>query len=104
MNKPILFYTPSCPYCIKVLDFINNNEDKIQIRFANMEQERNRELLETLTSSKRRPVLYYEDHQGKDILLYESDKIIEKLSNMYCGGNSYEGNDDDYVYKRMRYD
>lgn len=70
----ILYYKPLCPYCQKVLEFINSNKLKISLKNIEDHSEAQDELLH-LGGKKQVPCLFID---GKP--LYESQAIIDWLT------------------------
>lgn len=79
MEKLILYYFPSCPFCKKVLKFIEKNELNNKIEFKNTRQDENakKELLE-IGKKDQVPCLFIDKKP-----LYESNDIITWLKSHY---------------------
>lgn len=75
MPKLELYMSYSCPFSLKVINFIkkNNIKDKVEIKETDMDK-RNKETLEEVGGKYQIPCLFID---GKP--LYESDDIIEYL-------------------------
>ena len=73
MPSLTLYYKPMCPYCQKVLNFMNQN--KISLPLKNTENENLRGELIKLGGKPQVPCLSID---GK--ALYESDDIVEWLN------------------------
>lgn len=67
-----LYYKPTCPYCIKVLDFMDRNDIQIPLRTTNRADERAK--LQEIAGTTQVPCLVVD---GKPML--ESDDIIAFL-------------------------
>ena len=79
----ILYIRPTCPYCIKVLNFAQENNIKLDTKDI-----ANHEVLEELINiggKSQVPFLYADNGEVK---MYESDDIIEYLSGGKCGESS----------------
>lgn len=72
-----LFVLDSCPYCQKVMDFIKTKNIKIH-KFDTSNNDNVLRLL-SIGGKDQVPFLYNETTNDK---IYESDKIIEYLSNI----------------------
>ncbi|WP_251179079.1 glutathione S-transferase N-terminal domain-containing protein [Adlercreutzia agrestimuris] len=77
IENAVLYYKPTCPFCHKVISYLENN--KLNIKLANILEGDNREKLITLGGKAQVPCLV---HQGK--ALYESDDIIAWIKENYC--------------------
>lgn len=75
MEKLELYMTYSCPFSLKVINFIkkNNLKDKVEFKEIDMEK-KNKETLEQVGGKVQIPCLFID---GKP--LYESDDIISYL-------------------------
>lgn len=82
MTRPTLFYSPGCPYCKKVIRFINDNEERIYINYENVTNDNSKNKLRKMTERGQIPVLLYEK-DGDLTLLYESDDIIKYLDKTF---------------------
>lgn len=69
LNKVILYYKPTCPYCIKVLQFMENNN--IECEMKNTQDPKNAQRLIEIGGKSQVPCLVID---GK--ALYESNDII----------------------------
>jgi glutaredoxin 3 len=76
MPPLVLYVKFTCPFCIKVLNFIE--ESSIDIPLVDVTKDNNREQLIELGGKAMVPCLFIE---GKP--LYESDDIITYLKNNY---------------------
>lgn len=78
-----LFFKPECPYCMKVLNYLNDNDIRkyknYNIDDSNCKEE-NKKKLEELGGKVQVPFLYIDSEEKG---LYESDDIIEYLKNNY---------------------
>lgn len=72
-----LFVQDNCPYCQKVMEFIKTNNIKIH-KFDTSNNDNVLRLL-SIGGKDQVPFLYNEETNDK---IYESDKIIEYLSNI----------------------
>jgi glutaredoxin 3 len=72
MTKLELYIRPGCPYCGKVLRFMNEN--KITIPLKDISDERNRQTLVKVGGQSQVPCLFID---GKP--MYESEDIINYL-------------------------
>ena len=79
MKQLTLYYTPSCPYCGKVLRFMEEN--RIEIPLKNTYDEKFRQELIKIGGQSQVPCLVI-DGQA----LYESDDIIQWLGEHFSGG------------------
>ncbi|RAK09401.1 glutaredoxin [Halanaerobium saccharolyticum] len=69
-----LYYFPTCPYCKKVLQVIENNDlDEIELKNINQDQEAEAELIE-VGGKRQVPCLFIDGEP-----LYESDEIVAWL-------------------------
>lgn len=74
MKKLVLFYKPTCPFCQKVLAYLD--ERKIDLEKRNILQDEHAlEELITKGGKKQVPCLFIDDKP-----LYESDDIISYLA------------------------
>lgn len=71
-----LFVLDSCPYSIKVMNFMKENNIKYKKRVVS--EPENYDLLQKLGGKSQVPFLYDEE---KGLKMYESDDIIEYLKN-----------------------
>jgi len=76
MNTLTLYFRPFCPYCAKVLSFME--EKKISIPTKNVGDANHQQELVSIGGKPQVPCLSID---GK--ALYESDAIIEWLENNY---------------------
>ncbi len=65
-----MFYKPSCPYCIKVLNYLEDLNKKMELKNTKACPD-NLELLKSLTNKTQVPCLVY-----NGVPLLESDAII----------------------------
>lgn len=72
-----LYYFPECPFCKKVLDFIEGNG--IEIELKNVREAVN--LQELVEKTEKVKVPYIENSED-NTKMHESDDIIEYLSNL----------------------
>lgn len=70
-----LYVLDTCPYCHRVMEFFNNNNIKYLKKVVTDEE--NRDELLRLGGKEQVPFLYEPE---KDIKMYESDKIMEFVS------------------------
>ncbi len=78
MNKMFLYYFPSCPFCVKVLNAIDElGIDGIELRDKHVEPNYADEL-QTATGTTMAPCLRIEG-EGNDQWMHESDDIVEYL-------------------------
>ncbi len=77
-----LFILETCPYCIKVMDYMDNNG----IMYQKFDTDNNDNVLRLLSLGgvDQVPFLYNEDTNDK---IYESDEIIKYLKNL--NGKNY---------------
>lgn len=77
-----LFILETCPYCIKVMDYMDNNG----IKYQKFDTDNNDNVLRLLSLGgvDQVPFLYNEDTNDK---IYESDEIIKYLKNL--NGKNY---------------
>ena len=71
MEKLTLYYTPYCPYCKKVLNFLEDKNVEIELKNINEDIEAKKELKEEGGKSQV-PCLFIEGDP-----LYESDDIVK---------------------------
>ena len=71
MSKLTLYYKPTCPYCIKVLHFLEQNDISVSLKNID-ENSQNRNELLRIGGKTQIPCLVI---NGK--ALYESDDIIQ---------------------------
>lgn len=77
MNELILFYFPTCPFCKKVLKFMNKNNINQKVVLKNIhEDKKSKKELEVIGGKKQVPCLFIDGQP-----LYESNDIIEWLEN-----------------------
>jgi len=74
MSDLVLYYFPSCPFCQKVLRFINDSNIKVTLKNTSEKEEYRQELIK-VGGKPQVPCLFID---GKP--LYESDDIIDWLS------------------------
>ncbi|CDZ74599.1 Glutaredoxin [Peptoniphilus sp. ING2-D1G] len=75
MQNLNLFFFPECPFCQKVLKFIDENKiEGIELRDINKDEAKEKELIH-LGGKRQVPALKIGDK-----IMYESDDIIEYLS------------------------
>ena len=72
MNDLRLFYSPTCPYCLKVLNFLRMND--ITIELCSTLDSYNQEYLVSNGGINQVPCLFIGDKA-----MYESDDIIDYL-------------------------
>lgn len=73
MAKLALYYRPSCPYCQKVLSFMQ--QEKIQLDLCDISlEEKNRDELVRVGGKQQVPCLFIDGRA-----LYESNDIIDWL-------------------------
>ncbi len=72
-----LFVSKTCPYCIKVMNFFNDN--KIDYAAFDINYEQNLKKLMTLGGLEQVPFLFDE---ANNIRMYESDRIIDYAKNL----------------------
>ena len=70
-----LYVLDTCPYCHRVMEFFDNNNIKYLKKVVTDEE--NRDELLRLGGKEQVPFLYEPE---KDIKMYESDKIMEFVS------------------------
>lgn len=76
MSNLSLYYFPSCPYCRKVLDFIEENDlENIELKNIRKDKSAKETLLE-IGGKSQVPCLIIDDKP-----LYESNDIINWLQN-----------------------
>ncbi len=71
MEKLTLYYTPYCPYCKKVLNFLEDKNLEVELKNINEDIEAKKRLQEVGGKSQV-PCLFIEDQP-----LYESDDIVD---------------------------
>jgi glutaredoxin len=80
MSKMALYYRPSCPFCIKVIDVIEELElTHIELRDKQAEPRYDQELQQA-TGTRMVPCLRIEEDEGLR-WMHESDQIIDYLRN-----------------------
>ncbi|MCB1082565.1 MAG: glutaredoxin [Chlamydiia bacterium] len=67
----ILYYKPTCPFCQKVLDYLESIEEEIPLKNIDEDPKAREELLH-LGGKTQVPCLFIDDKP-----LYESDDIID---------------------------
>ena len=72
-----LYYSPTCPYCTKVLDFFRENE--INFTPKDVSDTKNYDELMTLGKIAQVPFLVDTDNNKK---MYESDVIIDYVKTL----------------------
>ncbi len=78
MNKMFLYYFPSCPFCVKVLNAIDElGIDGIELRDKHVEPKYAEEL-QAATGTTMVPCLRIQ-REGSDKWMHESDDIVEYL-------------------------
>lgn len=74
MYDLVLYYFPTCPYCRKVTNFINqHNLDQIELKNINQNQEAEAKLIE-VGGKRQVPCLFIDGEP-----LYESEDILSWL-------------------------
>ena len=73
----VLYYLPTCPYCMKVLRFMS--EEGISLELADTNVPENRQKLIAVGGKNQVPCLFINGEP-----LYESNDIIEYLRNNYA--------------------
>lgn len=80
MNKeskmPDLYILDSCPYCKKVMEFLDENN--IPYKKLDVSEPENYDNLQKIGGKSQVPFLYDKE---KDLKMYESDDIIEYFKN-----------------------
>jgi len=76
-----LYYTPSCPYCQRVLGEVENMGLKMNLRDISTDEVAMSELIE---KGGKRQVPYLEDPE-RGISMYESGDIVAYLAEHYEG-------------------
>lgn len=71
----ILYYTPTCPFCIRVLDFAKEAEITLTLKNINEEQYA-QELMER--GGKTQVPYFVDEEEGRE--MYESSDIIGYLT------------------------
>lgn len=72
-----LFILKNCPYCRKVMDFLEINN--IEHKLLNIDDEQNYDEMMKLGGKRQVPFLFDSDN---DVVMYESDDIIEYLKTL----------------------
>lgn len=72
-----LFILKNCPYCRKVMDFLEINN--IEHKLLNIDNEQNYDEMMKLGGKRQVPFLFDSDN---DVVMYESDDIIEYLKTL----------------------
>lgn len=73
MHKLELYYRPTCPYCRKVLNFIEENSKKVELK--NISEDPNALIkLKEIGGKQQVPCLFINDDP-----MYESDDIVNWL-------------------------
>jgi len=72
-----LYVSQYCPYCKKVMNFLNENN--IDFNIMDVSSEENFDKLVSLGGKDQVPFLNDTDN---DVLMYESDDIIEYIKNL----------------------
>jgi len=86
MDKMSLYYFPSCPFCVKVLNAIDELDiDNIELRDKHVEPKYAQEL-QAATGTTMVPCLRIEG-EGNDQWMHESDDIVEYFRQLQekCG-------------------
>jgi len=78
-----LYYKPSCPYCQRVIDEVEEMGLKLDLKDVTSAEAILDELIE---KGGKRQVPYLVD-SGKDTAMYESGDIIDYLKEHYVEGN-----------------
>lgn len=73
-----LFILDSCPYCHKVMDFLNDK--KIKYEKINIEDKNSEEILIRIGGKRQVPFLVDSE---RNIQMYESNDIIEYLKTIH---------------------
>lgn len=74
MNKLVLFYKPTCPFCQKVLAYLDERNIDIEKRDILQDQQALEELI-NVGGKKQVPCLFIDDKP-----LYESNDIISYIA------------------------
>lgn len=74
MNKLVLFYKPTCPFCQKVLAYLDERKIDIEKRDILQDQQALEELI-NVGGKKQVPCLFIDDKP-----LYESNDIISYIA------------------------
>lgn len=72
-----LFILKNCPYCRKVMDFLEINN--IEHKLLNIDDEQNYDEMMKLGGKRQVPFLFDSDN---NVVMYESDDIIEYLKTL----------------------
>lgn len=75
-TMPELFILESCPYCKKVMEFLDENS--ISYKKLDVSEPENYDNLQKIGGKSQVPFLYDKE---KDVKMYESDDIIEYFKN-----------------------
>jgi len=78
MKKPMIYISPTCPYCKKVMNFASEN--KIDIEYKDRSDKKIRE--ELVSRAGKTQVPYLVDN-NKSTEMHESDDIITHLKKHY---------------------
>jgi len=79
MKELTLFYKPTCPYCQKVMNFME--QEGISVDKANIQDSENRQRLIEVGKMDQVPCLFIDGDP-----MYESDDIIAYLRQCFCKG------------------
>ncbi len=77
IEKLVLYYRPSCPFCRKVLDYLNREEIKLAMRDTSIDSEAREELI-ALTGKTQVPCLVIDGspmHESNDIIIWLSENL-----------------------------
>ena len=84
-----LFYNPTCPYCHKVMSFMEQNNIELPMHDI-VADDAARERLIEVGGKRQVPCLFID---GK--AMYESGDIINYLSEGFHGSDAHDSDDDD---------
>lgn len=82
MRDLVLYYRPTCPYCLKVLRFMREQGIELMMRDIASDPSAKEELVR-VGGKNQVPCLFVDGGP-----LYESDDIIAFLGREYAGSNS----------------
>ncbi|MDO5718903.1 MAG: glutaredoxin [Tissierellia bacterium] len=79
MPKLELYYKPTCPYCMKVMRFMDKND--IEIPMINIDEDKaGKENLEKVGGSAQVPCLFLDDkpmYESSDIIAYFKENVVK---------------------------
>lgn len=80
MPKLELYYKPTCPYCMKVIRFLEKNE--LDIPLINIDEDnKHRETLESVGGKVQVPCLFIDGkpmYESSDIIAYLKENLVDE--------------------------